>query len=81
MARDVERTDDVASCHCPLCHQSFFVRGEEHASGLRASTRLQAMTLGRAVDGWAVLVHGLGEDLHEQNLVSVIQVRVGHLLR
>ena len=71
---EAERTDDVASYHCPLCHQSFFVRGEECASGLRASTQLQAVVHHRAIDGWVVLVCGLGEDLHEQSLASVVQV-------
>ena len=79
--RDAERTDDVASYHCPLCHQSFFVRGEERVSGLWASARLQVVAHRRATDGWVVLVHGLGEDLHEQSLASVIQVWVGRLLR
>ena len=59
----------------------FFVRGEEHASGLRASARLQAVRYHRAIDGWVVLLHVLGEDLHEQSLTSVVQVWVGHLLR
>ena len=78
--RDVECTD-VASYQCHLYHQSFFVRGEEHANGLRGSARLPVVGSRRAIDGWAVLVHGLGEDLHEQQSAHVVQVLVGRVLR
>ena len=37
-----------------------FVRGEEHASGLRVCAWLRAATHHRATDGWVVLVRGLG---------------------
>jgi hypothetical protein len=57
------------------------VQGKERASGLQASARLQVVAHGRVTDGWVVLVHGLGEDPHEQSLVSVVQLRVGRLLR
>jgi hypothetical protein len=38
------------------------------------SARLPVVVHGRAANGWAVLVRGIGEDLHEQSLVSVVQV-------
>jgi len=55
----------------------FFVRGEEHASGLRGSAWIPVAGSHQAVDGWVVLVRGLGEDSHEQQSAHVVQVRVG----
>jgi hypothetical protein len=48
--QDAERTD-VASYQFHLSHQSFFVLGEEHASGLRGSAWVLAAASHRAADG------------------------------